>query len=120
MSFNINHPNFIKFLESLTETIYSNTNDIKLYYSLNQESKMVLIYSVYKVITKTLNDKIKIDNSKTKIVFQNFLNVSLNNENYELSGILKDIINNFESISESTKPEVKKPKRTVKIETEEQ
>lgn len=118
MTLNIQHPGFVKFLETLIENIISQIN-LEQYYKLTQERKLSIIHSVYIIINKTLLERTKLTDDNTKVFIQNLLNKTITQENYELSGVLKDIINNFDSISETTKPQVKKSKRNIKIVTNE-
>lgn len=112
MKVNTNHPSFISFLENVTNAILTDVN-VDNYFSLPQEKKMGVLYMVFKLIKKATSVRARLSDDDLKS-FINFLwKRNELSENYEFAAVLKDIFNNFEAVSEFTKP-VKRAPRTIK------
>jgi membrane-bound acyltransferase YfiQ involved in biofilm formation len=111
---NLNNPSVIIFISEITHTIVTNVQ-VDKYFKLTQDKKMSVLYIVYKLIKTTSEARVKL----TDVQFNSFLNAMLvkneDSENYEVAAILSDIIKNYDSITEFTKPAPKrKRKETVK------
>lgn len=115
MRINVNHPSFISFLETITETITASVN-IENYFVLTQDKKMNVLYVVFKLMKNSTKNRADLNEDD----FKSFINIlkKLNekNENYEFAAILKDIYNNYDSINEVSKP-VRKSRRESKKDT---
>ena len=115
MRVNVNHPSFIAFLESITETILSSIS-IDNYFSLPQEKKMGVLYVVFKTMKGSVKGT-KLSDLELKAFIVVLLKKNEESENYEFAAILKDIINNFDSINEITVSKIS-AKRTRTIKTD--
>jgi hypothetical protein len=109
MKVNVNHPSFISFLENVTENILS-TISVNNYFSLPQENKMGVLYMVFKLMKTSVKSRAKL----TDLELVSFVTVLCKKneeaENYEFAAILKDILDNFDTVNEFTKT----PKRTTR------
>ena len=116
MEVNINHPNFIAFLDNVTNTINSHvtTNG---YFSLPFDKKLGLQYIVFKLLKTSLRIKGKITDEEMQSFIVVLCKKNEESENYELSAILTDIIKNYSSISEKTAPQKQSTKTTKQDET---
>lgn len=107
---NLNNPSVIRFISEITQTIVTNV-PVDNYFKLAQDKKMSVLYIVYKLIKTTSEARVKL----TEPQFKSFLNAMLirneESENYEIAAILSDIINNFDAITEFTKPAPKRKRK---------
>ena len=111
MNININHPSFILFLDTITKNILSHIPTDN-YFSLPIDQKMGIQSMVFNLMKNSLKFNTTLNDAEFKafIVILCAKNEEL--ENYEFSGILKDIVHNYELIIDSSK----KPKKTTKTE----
>lgn len=107
MNINVNHPTFISFIEKITNNILSNVS-LDNYFNLPQEKKLGVQYVVFKLLKNTIKIKSKTSDNELKFLLPILCNKNEDLENYEFSALLRDIINNFDNISEVTKTPVKK------------
>jgi hypothetical protein len=84
------------------------------YFSLPQDKKLGVQYIVFKLLKNTVKIKSKTSDNELKFLLPILCNKNEELENYEFSALLRDIINNFDNISEVTKPSVKKVIKTPK------
>lgn len=117
MSINVNHPTFIAFLDQITETIITNIN-IENYFLLPNEKKLNVQYVVFKLIKNTIKFRATFTDSELKTLINALCKKNEEKENYEFASILSEIINNFDSINEITRPK-RKTNKTIKTENEE-
>lgn len=114
MKVNVNHPSFISFLESITNSILSSIK-IDDYFILSSEKKLTISFTVLNL----LKNSAKIKANLTKDDLKNFIVVlckkNEENENYEFAAILNDIIKNYDTINEMSNSTKKTPKPTKKI-----
>lgn len=115
MKLNVNHPQFIAFLDNVTASILSNVN-VENYFKLTQDKKMNVLYVVFKLLKKSITMGNKLTDNEMKSFLVVLWKKNEENENYEFTAILNDISNNFESINEFTK--TPKRTRTIKVEKE--
>ena len=103
MKVNVNHPNFISFLDNITSNIVSH---IKLdnYFGISSDKKLGVQYMVYKLMKNSVGLKTKLTDLEMKSFLAVLWKKNEESENYELAAILKDILNNFDSVEELTKP----------------
>jgi len=113
MKMNSHHPTFLLFLDTMTKHILTNIKT-DVYFSLNKEKKKVIQYLTLKMILQLINVKVKLTKDEFLDLLKIFLSKNEENEHFELSGILYDIINDFESLNEKLM-DIKKPKRIIKI-----
>lgn len=109
MKIDVNHPSFVKFTEHVINNITTNVS-VEKYFKNNKEQKLTNQLQTIKVIDGSLK---KIPTFKfDKTQYNNFIDVLLKKsesvEKYELSSLMKDILNNFDSLYEGIKT-VKKP-----------
>jgi hypothetical protein len=114
MKININHPSFISFLDNVTNSILSNIT-IENYFKLTQEKKMSVLYTVFKLMKKSLSVRAKLSDTEMIAFITVLWKKNEESENYEFAAILHDIANNFEAVNEFTKT-IKRQTRTVKTE----
>jgi hypothetical protein len=114
MKININHPSFISFLDNVTNSILSNIT-IENYFKLSQEKKMSVLYTVFKLMKKSLSVRTKLSDTEMIAFVTVLWKKNEESENYEFAAILHDIANNFEAVNEFTKT-IKRQTRTVKTE----
>ncbi len=109
MKVNVNHPNFISFLDNITSNIVSH---IKLdnYFGISSDKKLGVQYMVYKLMKNSVGLKTKLTDLEMKSFLAVLWKKNEESENYELAAILKDILNNFDSVEELTKPTKRKPR----------
>ena len=114
MKVNVNHPSFIAFLEDVTKMILSDIS-VENYFSLPQDRKMTVLYTVFTLLRKTLNMKTNLGVNEMKVFITVLWKKNEESENYEIAAILKDISLNFDAISDFTnKP--KRTRKTIKVE----
>lgn len=93
-----------KFLDNILVNIQKNVNFDNYFLSTN-DKKMTILMSVFKIIKNSIEHLNTGQNKSeiTKLIVENLINLSNTTENYELSAVLKDITNNFDSINETKK-----------------
>jgi len=112
MDINLNHPNFIIFLDNVSNTIVAHVTTSG-YFGLSSDKKLGVQYIVLKLIKTSLRVKGRLNDDELKKFTQVLWKKNEDNENYELAAILNDILKNFESVNEKTntvKPHVKQTK----------
>lgn len=113
MKVNVNHPSFIAFLENVTSNIIGHIK-LENYFTIGSDKKMGVQYMVYKLMKNSVGVKTTLSDLEMKSFLTVLWKKNEESENYELAAILKDILNNFDSVNELTKT----PKRTQKLKTE--
>jgi len=113
MKIDINHPTFIKFIENVINNITTNVY-VERYFDLNNEQKLGDQLKVFKIMNNSLRSGVKLN----ELEYKSFINIlwkkSEENEKYELSAILKDVLENFDKIYDVTKPIKKIVTRRIK------
>lgn len=112
MDINVNHPNFVIFLDNVSNTILAHVT-INGYFGLTPDKKLGLQYIVFKLMKTSLRIKGTLTNDEVKNFTFILCKKNEENENYELAAILNDILKNFDTVNEKTttvKPHVKSPK----------
>ena len=109
MNVNINHPSFISFLDNVTSSILSNVT-VENYFKLTPDKKLGVQYMVYKLMKNSVGLKTKLTDLEMKSFLAVLWKKNEESENYELAAILKDILNNFDSVEELTKPTKRQPR----------
>jgi hypothetical protein len=117
MTVNINHPTFIAFLEQVTNKILSGVS-VENYFNLSQEKKLRIQYMVFKLMKNLTKMRGKFNDSELKSFVNILCKKNEEYENYEFSGILNDISNNFDKINELTITK-KRTNKQIKIENKE-
>ena len=112
MKVNVNHPSFISFLDNVTTNILSHIT-IENYFTINSDKKLAVQYMVYKLMKNSVQNRTKLTDDEMKSFLTVLWKKNEESENYELAAILKDILNNFETVNEFTKTPKRLPK-TVK------
>ena len=107
MKINTNHPAFKSYIEGISNQILTSV-DVKNYFSFNKDKKIKTQY----MVIKFLRNSTKVRSKLTDVELITFITVlRCNNEeseNYEFAAVLKDMITNFDTIKEVTKPKVTK------------
>jgi hypothetical protein len=112
MKVNVNHPSFIQFLDNVTNNILENVS-ISNYFNLPQESKMGVLYMVFKLMKSAIKMRVQVTDSEMKIFIVVLWKKNEEMENYEFAAILKDISNNYDAVNEFTKT-TKRQSRVIK------
>ncbi len=109
MKVNVNHPSFISFLDNITSNIVSN---IKLdnYFGISAEKKLGVQYMVYKLMKSSVGLKTTLTDLEMKSFLTVLWKKNEESENYELAAILKDTLDNYDSVNEITKPTKRQPR----------
>lgn len=110
MEMNVNNTTFLSYLNNITTTILSKIKT-KDYFTLSDEQKLTISYSVFNLLRTNVKININDDSFKAFIIVLRKKNEL--EENYEFASILNDIIKNFNKIIEITnekKVEIKKKK----------
>lgn len=115
MDINVNHPNFIVFLDNVTNTILTHvtTNG---YFSLPLDKQISMQYIVFKLLKTSLRIKGKMSDSDLKSFTIILCKKNEESENYELAAILNDIVKNFDTVNEKTNTIKQVPIKTTKEE----
>lgn len=113
MKLNINHPSIISFLEKTTKEILSNVN-ISNYFKLTQEKKLVILYTVFKLLRKSIYLRVNVDDVQMKTFISVLCKINEQNENYEFAAVLSDMNKNYDNVKDSVLNPIKKP-RKIKI-----
>ena len=103
MNTNVNNPNFIAFLDNVTNTIMTHVT-VNGYFNLYPEKKLGIQYIVFKLLKTSLKIKEKVTENELKSFVVILCKKNEESENYELASILNDIITNFDAVNEKTKP----------------
>ncbi len=113
MKIDINHPTFTNFIENVINNVTTNVY-VEKYFNLNNEQKLGEQLKVFKIMNNSLRSGVKLN----EVEYKSFINIlwkkSEENEKYELSAILKDVLENFDGIYEVTKPIKKVTTRRIK------
>jgi hypothetical protein len=117
MNVNVNHPTYILFLDNVTNGILSNVT-VNTYFSIVPEKRIKVQHIVLKLMKNLIKSRGKFSDSEIKSFILILMKKNEENENFELSAILRDISNNFEIVNELSKP-VKKPMKVIKTDTTE-
>lgn len=98
MKINVNHPSFISFLDNVTKTILSEV-DINNYFNNSIEKRTKYQKATLSLLKKSLKTRALVTDTEIKAFVIVLQKKNEDSENYEVSGILKDIILNFDSIN---------------------
>lgn len=111
MKMGLNNNWVAQFIDNVAKNILSSV-EIGNYFSLSGEKKLITQYLVFKIIYKSISMKIKEDKETMSIVVNFILKKSEENENYELSEVMKDIKLNHDKLTEMTNTSIKQPTPT--------
>jgi len=111
MKMGLNNNWVAQFIDNVGKNILSSV-EIGNYFSLSSEKKLITQYLVFKIIYKSISMKIKEDKETMSIVVNFILKKSEENENYELSEVMKDIKLNHDKLTEMTNTSIKQPTPT--------
>lgn len=115
MKIDTNHPTFANFLDSVIGNITTNIY-VDRYFGLPNDQKLAEQLKVFKIMNNSLRSGAKLDEDQYKTLIKLVWKKSEEVEKYELSAILKNILENFDSIYDVTKP-VKRTIRKIKTNT---
>ena len=115
MRVNVNHPSFVTFLENVTNTILSNIS-VDNYFQLVPEKKLAVQYAVLKLMKNSIKVRAKLTDLELKSFVIVLCKKNEEVENYEFAAILSDIVQNFDSVNDVTKPN-KRSTRKIKTDT---
>lgn len=113
MNLNVNHPNIVKFLGEVTNSILSSVT-VESYFTLPSDKKMGVLYAVYKLMKTSIPMQYKPNDLEMRSFVTILWKRNEELENYEFAAVLNDILNNFEAINEVTKETPKRIRKDVK------
>lgn len=113
MKTNINHPTFLLFLDTMVSNILTNIKT-DTYFSLTKEKKVPIQYLTLRIIQQLIKARIKFTNEDMLEFIKILIKKNEESEQYELAGILVDVVNNFELLNDKIS-DVKIVKRTIKV-----
>lgn len=113
MKVNVNHPSFLSYIDEITNNVLSIVS-LNNYFLLNNDAKLGVQFIVFKYIDSSLKVRITVENEDIKNFMVILKTKTEDNENYEFSAVLKDIITNFEVIVSKQKPKTIKNTRKIK------
>ena len=116
MNIDVNHPNFLQFLDNVTNTILNHVT-ISGYFQLTSDKKLGVQYIVFKLMKTSLRIKGKLTAEELKAFTVVLCKKNEENENYELAAILNDITKNFDSVYEKTETKKSTTKTPQKSQT---
>ena len=91
------NPLFLVFLDDVTEVITKEIQ-LKTYFKLTKQKKLGIQYSILKIMRTSIKDVSNVDNNQM-YGFVYFLELkNADNENYELSAVMKDMRENFDDL----------------------
>jgi hypothetical protein len=113
MKVNINHPSFLSYVDEITNNVLSIVS-LNNYFVLNNDAKLGIQFIVFKYIDSSLKVRLTVENEDIKNFMIVLRKKTEENENYELSAVIKDIITNFDLIISKQKPKTSKSVRKLK------
>jgi hypothetical protein len=113
MKVNINHPSFLSYVDEITNNVLSIVS-LNNYFVLNNDAKLGIQFIVFKYIDSSLKVRLTVENEDIKNFMIVLRKKTEENENYELSAVLKDIVTNFDLIISKQKPKTSKSVRKLK------
>lgn len=113
MKVNINHPSFLSYIDEITNNVLSIVS-LNNYFVLNNDAKLGIQFIVFKYIDSSLKVRLTVENEDIKNFMIVLRKKTEENENYELSAVIKDIITNFDLIISKQKPKTSKSVRKLK------
>jgi hypothetical protein len=113
MKINVNHPTFITYLDEITTNVLSIVS-INNYFLLNGDAKLGIQYVAFKFIDSSLKVRITMEEDDIKKFIEVLIKKTNETENYEFSGVLKDMLENFDKMTLSTRPKTTKTTRRTK------
>jgi hypothetical protein len=97
MRITTDHPNFISYLNDVTNNVIENI-DINNYFMFTSENKFNAQFLVFTLIEKKIKTKVTILSEQLKTFLYILIKKNEKIENYEVAGLLNDIIKNFDKI----------------------
>jgi len=120
MKVNTTHPSFIAFLESISTNILTNIK-IEDYFALTPEKKLNVSFTVLNLIKSSARVKANLSDDDLKSFITVLCKKNEETENYEFAAVLRDVVNNFDRLTElsnSTKKPPRQPRKTTKPSTD--
>lgn len=114
MKVNVNHPSFLSFIDEVSNNIVSGIS-VNSYFSMSNDGKLAVQFIVFKFINNALKIRLELTDSEMKSFITVLRNKNEEIENYELSAVINDLLNNFDTINEIRKVPVKKQRSTRRI-----
>jgi hypothetical protein len=117
MKLTTNTTSFNLFLDLISKTLHKNF-DLTNYFQLSEDKKNSLNTNILKLLKNLINNKIPVNDSDFNELIVLLIKNNESNENYELSGVLKNILEtkNFKNDEKV----VKTKKLTIKVKRNEE
>ena len=94
---NLDTPNIINLIETLSKNVMKGFN-AKTYFTLSKQKKRDIQLFVYKYLANILANKFVLTKEEMESILVFIILKNNEVENYELSGVLKDIITNLDDL----------------------
>ena len=102
MSVNPKSPSFLSYLDNITNAILKNVS-IDTYFGITNDKKRGVMFLVYKLIQNSFSGTSKLTDDEMKGFLTALCKKNEIMENYEFAEIIKDIIENFDTVNEFNK-----------------
>ena len=109
----INHPSFIALIEKVNNMINQSIS-VEKYFTLTDDKKRGLAYLSLKLVNNSMKAKVKLTDNELLSFVTILWKRNEELENYELAAIMKNIMENFDSINKSIQPKPRTRKISVK------
>lgn len=107
---NINHPTVVAFMLNVSNHIQE-TLTLKEYFNLTSKRRNVITSAAFKMVKNSIPNNVKFTDEQIKSFLHTLLVKNEEIENYELSAVMKNILDNYDSLN---KPPTRRPKKTTK------
>lgn len=107
---NINHPTVVTFMTNVSKHIQE-TLTLNEYFKLTSERRKVITSAAFKMVKNSIPNNVKFTDEQIKSFLNALLAKNEESENYELSAVMKNILDNYDSLN---KPKTRRPKKTNK------
>lgn len=112
MSTNLTNPTFMSFVDNVNLSIINHIN-FKNYFSMTAENKINVQHVTMKLIKNSIKLRAKISDTELRSFVTVLWKKNEELEIFEFAQILYDVLKNFDTINESTKP-VKRQQKIIK------
>lgn len=102
MAINDKNPSFLIILDKIVNEIILCLSTLD-YFSLNDEQKLVIQQTSFKIIKNTIKYNVSLSDDEIKSFIVLMQNKNVENQNFEIAQILKDILINYNNFRTSNK-----------------
>jgi hypothetical protein len=114
MKINVNHPSFLSFLDEVSTNITKSVS-VTNYFTTDYDNKLGIQFLVFKFILNATSIRVNLTELELKSFITILCKKNEESENYEFASVLRDVINNFDSIYDVNKAQqAKKTPRKIR------